>query len=203
MSPDLAKFTQLWLQELKFTGWLLQKLEVCGGRGESSGGPPQLRSSHGDADDAGSKFSRSTSPERRCHLFFFFPPSSSALHTVVIIIPNQLLHRARLCATLQRDAQVNPGGHDEHSNQQANLSENASLQRPEKKKTRRRRDSYRRKCVILWPHMRTAAQAKCHVKTRAASVTQRTAAGQDALRVRQYGLRGEVGHTCHLCEPLW
>ncbi len=125
MSPNLAKFTQLWFQKLKFSGWPLQKLEVC--RKWVSSGPPQFWSWHGDADDAGGKFSRSTSPERRCHLFF----SSSALRTVVIIIPNQLLQRAqRVCVTLQRNAQVNPGGHDEHTNQKGNLSENATLQRP-------------------------------------------------------------------------
>ncbi len=54
---------------------------------------PRSLDPHGDADDAFSKFSRSTSPERRCHQFF--PPPR--FRTVVIIIPNQLLHRARLC----------------------------------------------------------------------------------------------------------
>lgn len=83
-------------------------------RKEQQSPPRSFDSLHGD-DDAGNKFSR----------FVLF--SSSALRTV-IIIPNQLQHLAELCVTLQRDAQVIPCGHDDHSDRYPNLSENATLQ---------------------------------------------------------------------------
>lgn len=76
--------------------------------------PHSFYSSHRDADDAGSKFSRSTPRERRCH----FCSSSSAVRTPLIVIPGQLLNP---CLVLHAEARMKPGGHDEHAKQQRKL----------------------------------------------------------------------------------
>lgn len=81
--------------------------------------------------------------------------SPSALRAVVVIIPNQLLHRARLRVTLQSNAQV-PVGHDEHTNQRQTWSKNASKTRRLKRK--------KAKCTSASCHDHIWREsAKCHV----------------------------------------
>lgn len=131
--------------------------------------------------------------------FFVFFSCSALCTAVVIIIPNQLLHRARLCVTLQRNAQV-PVGHDEHTNQQGNLSETASVQRPNTpafgKGAKGANASY---CGHIWAQQRnvTSKQERRRASRNAPPLD------NNALRARQYGRCGEVGHTCHLCEGIW
>lgn len=65
----------------------------------------------------------STPPPPRTLLSPVFTPPSALRAVVAVIIPSQLLHRARLRATLQSNAQV-PVGHEEHTNQRQTWAKN-------------------------------------------------------------------------------
>lgn len=107
--------------------------------------------------------------------------------------------------SLQRNAQVIPSGHDDHTNQQPNLSENATLRPP-------------KICIYviiilkkLKAQMRHAAThaRSMHVHSSAAKCQQRSGGSHaanclwtNALCAHQHGRCGEVGRTCHLYEPL-
>ncbi|KAF3860088.1 hypothetical protein F7725_000343 [Dissostichus mawsoni] len=100
MSPDLAKFTQLWLQD-SLAGFCKNCYYVDGKQQSSAVLILMLMKLVVNLKKEIQPLIIPSTP-----LSLPFP--SSAPCTVVMMIPNQLLHTARLCVTLRRKRASSP-----------------------------------------------------------------------------------------------